>query len=315
MKATAEQIKSAFLGLIIGDELGVPVEFRERTYLANMPLTDMIGYGTYNQPPGTWSDDSSMMLCLAESLISGFDIDHMGRLFVKWYKEGYWTPYNHTFDIGNATAEALTKIMNGVSAAESGGNSSHHNGNGALMRILPLVFALDGYTEKQKFDMINKAASITHAHIRSTMGCYIYAKYAELLISEKNQFKAYELMQSNVYELFNELNIPKDEISVYHRILKKEIHNLDENQIESKGYVVYTLEAALWSFLNSNSYRETVLKAINLGEDTDTTAAVVGGLAGLFYGSEKIPKSWIEKTARLNDILELINKFSLVYTK
>jgi len=315
MKGTKKQIKSAFLGLIVGDELGVPVDFQSRAKLAQKPLKDMIGYGTYNQPPGTWSDDSSMMLCLAESLLSGFDVNEMGRLFVKWYKNAYWTPHNDTFDIGITTSEALQKIVDGVPAEQAGGQTSRHNGNGALMRIIPMVFVLDGYTETQKFELISKASAVTHGHIRSAMGCYIYIKYAELLLSEKNQFRAYEQMQAQVGDFFREQNMPKDEIALYHRILKKDIHNLDENQIESAGYVVYTLEAALWAFLNSNSYRETVLKAINLGEDTDTTGAVVGGLAGLYYGWEKIPKSWLENTARLGDILGLIDQFAAKYSR
>ncbi len=108
-------------------------------------------------------------------------------------------------------------------------------------------------------------------------------------------------------------NIDKTEVALYHRVLKKDVYNLEEYQIESEGYVVYTLEAALWSFLNSSSYRETVLKAVNLGSDTDTTGAVAGGIAGLFYGVDKFPKSWLEKIARMSDIEALINKFNTKY--
>ncbi len=313
MKANKKQIKSAFLGLIIGDALGVPVEFKTRAYLEESPVNDMLGYGTYNQAPGTWSDDSSMMLCSAESLLDGFNSQLMAELFVKWYKKSYWTPYDNTFDIGNTTAESLNNVVGGVPPEQAGGNDERSNGNGSLMRILPLAFVMDGLSEVQKFEMIRKASSITHRHIRSVIGCYIYIKYIEALLTEKSTYSAYSKMQNEALSFLKGQNIDKTEIARYHRILKKDVYNLEEYQIESEGYVVYTLEAALWSFLNSSSYRETVLKAVNLGSDTDTTGAVAGGIAGLYYGFDKFPKSWIEQIARLNDIEQLIGKFGDKY--
>ncbi len=196
MKATKNQIKSAFLGLIVGDALGVPVEFQSRVYLEENPVKDMFGYGTYNQAPGTWSDDSSMMLCSAESLLDGFNTRLMADLFVKWYKQSYWTPYNDTFDMGITTAEGLDNVIKGADPEEAGGNDESNNGNGSLMRILPLAFVMNGFTEVQKFDMIRRASSITHRHIRSVIGCYIYVKYIEALLSEKSPYQAYSRMQN-----------------------------------------------------------------------------------------------------------------------
>jgi len=313
MKATREQIKGALWGLITADALGVPVEFKTRSELQQNPVRTMTGYGTYEQPAGTWSDDSSMMLCTAESLLEGFDINLMAKLFLKWYKNAYWTPYDEVFDVGNTTAKSLNNLQNGIPPEKSGLEGAHENGNGSLMRILPLAFTLGGLSEKEKFSRIALASGITHRHIRSTIGCYIYIKYIELLVETGKPYEAYSRMKFEVSDFLKAENIDKNERKAYYRILKHDIYNYEEYDIESLGYVVYTLEAALWSFLNSSSYTETVLKAVNLGADTDTTAAVVGGIAGLFFGYSKIPPKWIDVLARKEDLSSFINKFAQKY--
>jgi len=310
MTATKEQIKGALWGLITADALGVPLEFKTRSELQQNPVKTMTGYGTYGQPAGTWSDDSSMMLCTAESMLAGFNINLMGKLFLKWYKNAYWTPYDEVFDIGNTTVKGLNNLKNGTPPEKSGLNESHDNGNGSLMRILPLAFTLNGLSEKEKFNRIALASGITHRHVRSAIGCYIYIKYIELLIETGKPYEAYSRMQFEINDFLKSENIDKSERRMYYRILKHDIFNYEEYDIESSGYVVYTLEAALWSFLNSSSYTETVLKAVNLGADTDTTAAVVGGIAGVFFGYSKIPPKWIELLARKEDLAAFIKKFA-----
>ncbi|MFM7406545.1 MAG: ADP-ribosylglycohydrolase family protein [Cuspidothrix sp.] len=164
---------SGFMGVCVGDALGVPVEFSSRAERIKSPVTKMLGYGTWNQPPGTWSDDSSLMLCLADSLCSGYDVDDIAKSFCRWYRENYWTAHGQVFDID-------------------------------------------------------------------------------------------------------------------------------------------TLEASIWCLLNSSYYAEAVIKAVNLGGDTDTTAAVTGGLAGIYYGIENIPPEWVEQTARKQDIIDLSHRFAAV---
>ncbi|TVQ06786.1 MAG: hypothetical protein EA359_00715 [Balneolaceae bacterium] len=170
-------LKSMLLGTAVGDALGVPVEFHSRTSLREKPVTGMRGYGSHNQPPGTFSDDTSLTLCLAESLTRGFDLQDQARQFLKWLQEDYWTARGDLFDIGFSTDSALTAISRGVPPEESGANEENSNGNGSLMRISPLLFHLHSKPAKERFHLTRIASGVTHAHIRSVAGCYYYLEF------------------------------------------------------------------------------------------------------------------------------------------
>src|SRR5690606_4718605 len=159
---TIQQIKSALFGVAVGDALGVPVEFNSRQTISKNPVTDMIGYGTYNLPAGTWSDDSSLTFCLAEALTKGFDLNTIGQNFVKWTNENYWTPHGHVFDIGIATSQAILRLAKGEKPELAGGFDETDNGNGSLMRILPLLFNLLDKPIQERYDITKKVSSITH---------------------------------------------------------------------------------------------------------------------------------------------------------
>jgi len=310
-------VKNGLFGLIVGDALGVPVEFKSRAYLKSKPLTDMIGYGTYNQPAGTWSDDSSLTLCLADELTKGFDLQAIGNSFVKWYYNNHWTPHGNVFDIGISTREAINRLKNGEKPEIAGSWEENSNGNGSLMRILPLMFEIQKIRDKKKkYEIIKKVSSITHGHVRSCLSCYYYLEFASFIGSDGTRYPlkdAYAVANHSFKELTELLEINPKEISLFNRLTNGKILELQESEINSSGYVLHTLEASIWCLLTTKSYEEAVLKAINLGEDTDTTGAVVGGLAGLFYGVNSIPKEWIEKIARKKDIEELTNKLSDKY--
>lgn len=302
-------IKSALFGVAIGDALGVPVEFSPREKLLQDPITDMTGYGTYNLPPGTWSDDSSLTFCLAESLCSGYDTDHMGELFVKWYYQDYWTATGEVFDIGIGTRNALYKIKNGTKAELAGGREENDNGNGSLMRILPLVFAIKDLPIEERFERTKQVSSITHSHIRAVMACFYYLEFARQLIEGKSKFDIYEDLQTTLPSFFNNTEIESAEIAHFDRLLKANIADLPLSEIRSGGYVIETIEASIWCLLTTDNYKEAVLKAVNLGHDTDTTAAVTGGIAGLLYGFDGIPEEWVEKLAKREEIEELAERF------
>ncbi len=172
----------------------MPVEFISRKELKNKPINDMLGYMVHYQPPGTWSDDSSMSFCLAESLCNGLDTADIGNNFCKWLDEGYWTPYRRVFDIGNTTLNAITKIKNGIEAEKAGDIAVYNNGNGSLMRILPLVYYLENY-EENRFDMVHKVSGITHGHIYSKIACSIYVEFALNLLKGNDPIKSYINMQ------------------------------------------------------------------------------------------------------------------------
>jgi ADP-ribosylglycohydrolase len=309
----------ALMGLCVGDALGVPAEFQSRQSLKNMPVRDMVGFGSHNQPEGTWSDDSSLAFCLAESLCDGYDIGAIAKKFVAWYRAEVWTPHGRVFDIGIATSKALHRVAQGTNPLLSGGATEQDNGNGSLMRILPLIFYLVGKPIEQRFQIVSEVSSITHAHIRSILACFIYCEYALLLLAGKDKMEAYLQMQHIVLDFLAEFPFaPQTEIDKFHRVLGKAvsiyeftpIHLCQEDEISSSGYVLSTLEASFWAFLTTTNYHDAVLKAINLGEDTDTTGCVTGGLAGLYYGVEAIPLTWRNRIVKKEEIETLAKKIA-----
>lgn len=255
-------LKSAIYGLAVGDALGVPFEFKKRgTFTCN----GMTGYGTWNQAPGTWSDDTSMTLATLDSIKERgcIDPDDMRRRFCDWLFRGAYTAGGETFDVGTTTRIALEQ--------GSGLDDYHANGNGSLMRMLPLAF-----TEATD-DEIRAVSAITHAHQLSTDACVEYVHLARQLIRKEP-------------------------------VTRDEIKNKNVDDIQSTGFVLHTLEASVWCLLTTDSYEEAVLTAVNLGDDTDTTAAVVGGLAGILYGFDSIPKDWIDQLKNKDLIDSILNK-------
>ncbi len=322
IRVRMNKVQNALLGLAVGDALGVPVEFLSREYLKVNPLKEMIGYGTHNQPSGTWSDDSSLAFCLAEMLCGKYDMKVLATHFVNWYEHNHWTPHGEVFDIGITTANAIRQLENGKSPVLAGMNDESSNGNGSLMRILPLLFYIKNKPISERFELINEVSCITHGHIRSVISCFIYLEFALNLLKGLEKFEALNQMQITINQFFTEFDFRlKNELQLFHRLLEspdknadtKPIFKCDESEIQSSGYVLHTLEASFWSFLTTNTYSEAVLKAVNLGSDTDTTGAVTGGLAGLYYGIENIPEKWLNQIARKDDIVQLSNRLHSKY--
>lgn len=310
---TAEKIRSVLFGVATADALGVPVEFRSRIYLEERPVTDMIGYGTYNLPPGTWSDDSSMTFCLAEALLNGCDLKEIAMNFVRWYRQNYWTPRGVVFDIGNATRDAIGRLIRGERPDLAGGMSADSNGNGSLMRIAPLLLYIHDKPIVDRYRITQQVSSITHAHIRSVIACFYYLEFMRHLLHGKDKWQAYSETQKTVSAFLEEKEINPAETELYNSLLKYDISKLTHRHINSTGYVLHTLEAAVWCLLTTDSYPEAVLKAVNLGEDTDTVAAVTGGLAGLLYGFNEIPEKWVAVLARKEDIFDLCDRLANTY--
>ena len=288
------------LGVAVGDALGVPVEFRAR---GTFHVTDMQGYGTHNQPPGTWSDDTSLTLALSYSLAHGYNLYDMAHNFVRWHDEAAFTAHGEVFDIGGATAKAIARLKAGVAPELAGGTEERDNGNGSLMRIAPLVFYVGGKPQEERFRITKAVSSLTHAHEWSVAACYIYIEMLYKLLIGMDKDAAYAELRE--YFQRSVPFISKKTLKKFDRILKADVSALPESEIQSSGFVVDTFEAALWCFLTTPNYKEAVLKAVNLGEDTDTTAAVTGALAGLAYGVESIPPAWLELVAGYDDILHI----------
>jgi len=306
-----QKILSTLFGLSVADAIGVPAEFKSRPHLKQNPVTGLTGYGTHNVPPGTFSDDSSLAFCLAEALTKGFDLQAIANNFIAWRYEGYWTPFGTVFDIGISTAEAIKRLANGGRPELAGGFSANDNGNGSLMRILPLLFYIHNKPVADRFIATRFTSSITHAHIRSVIACFYYLEFARLLLNGEDKFDAYRAVKKTVTQYLYSTSINAGEVALFNRLLAEDIYTIDEADIQSSGYVLHTLEAAIWCLLTTNSYEEAVLKAVNLGNDTDTTATVTGGLAGLLYGFENIPQTWLYALARKEDIEDLAERLAM----
>ena len=313
--------KNILLGVAVGDALGVPVEFNSREKLKAFPVTEMTGYGTYNQPAGTWSDDSSLTFCLADSLTKGYDLKDIAQKFVQWYYHNLWTPHGNVFDIGMHTKDSILNLrylfQNKQEHLLKGGlytEDEMANGNGALMRIAPLVLLTRTRPLSEKLKLIREVSALTHGHIRSAIACLLYLLVAEYLIAGLTAEQAYLKAKIEVRSFLDRINMHQEEVRVFTRVLELNIGELEEDEIRSGGYVMHSIEASLWCLLRSNSYKETVLKAVNLGEDTDTTAAIAGGLAGLAYTHQGIPKEWIDQLAKKKAIIELAARLDERYS-
>ncbi|WP_308513876.1 ADP-ribosylglycohydrolase family protein [uncultured Turicimonas sp.] len=303
-EAVDDKPQALLLGLAVGDALGVPVEFKER---GSFQVKGMLGYGTHNQPAGTWSDDTSLALILADNLgTEGIFWKDLARSFVEWRDKGEFTPHGKAFDIGNATNWAIIRLKKGIEPTKAGGKDERDNGNGSLMRIAPLVFYMFGKKPQERYEITKNVSSVTHAHPISITACFIYIEFLRLLSFGRSKKVAYTELRENFvyYKKF----LDKSALAKFERILNGDVSTLKESEIKSTGYVVDTLEAALWSFLITRNYGEAVLKAVNLGDDTDTTGAVTGAMAGLHYGLKDIPQDWLDKLAKREFIRDIAIK-------
>ena len=307
------KIKAIMFGHAVGDALGVPVEFNSREHLEKKPVIDMTGFGTYNVPAGTWSDDTSMSLCTLSSLINGsIDYDDIMNNFAKWYYDGEFTTDGVVFDIGITCSRAIDNYFYYKMSAESCGLPGvNSNGNGSLMRIHPFVlyaYYNEMKDEKEFVNMIAAASSLTHAHICSIDGCIIYAYVLRELLNNPGKssvYKGIDYAKSNVCSSDR----------YYNRVFSGDIETLCSDDIKSTGYIVDSLEAAIWCLLTTSNYEECVLKAVNLGGDTDTIAAIAGGLAGALYGINAIPEKWINKIRKKEYIEEMCNEAYSAWAK
>lgn len=298
-------------GLIVGDALGVPVEFEGRDKRVKDPVTGMRGHGTYDQPVGTWSDDSTMTLCTIEGMTGAFSYDAIMKRFLRWKNEAYMTPYDEVFDMGSSTCAAITRYERGASALGSGGTDEHSNGNGSLMRILPAAYYLyakngNDYSQKAlSYEIVHSISALTHAHAISQMSCGIYCSVICHLLNGKEIEKAIQNGIEDAKRYYLTLPEMSGYLDLFDLVDADFLANAEEDEIASGGYVLSSLEAALWCVLHSTSLKECLLKAVNLGRDTDTIAAIAGGLAGTAYGKEAVPAEWRDVIAK-KEMIELL---------
>lgn len=290
------------IGLAVGDALGVPAEFMGRSQLNRRPVTDMVGGGVWCQPAGTWSDDTSMMLATIDALnkhewdVTDNCLADIMNNFVRWYFHGDYAACGNRFDIGNTCEKAISD-WHKHTLREDGfkftGVQGTACGNGALMRILPCVFLPNETAVKiSRLTHDNKVCSASSILYLELLRYIIYEELdkvdALIKLKEEHQDKAH-------YAPLLFMRMPADKFI-----------NMESNNIRSSGYVIDTLEAAVWCFMTTDNYKDCVLKAVNLGDDTDTVAAVAGGLAGIYYGADSIPKEWINKLRDIDKLKKIV---------
>ncbi|CAF3442406.1 unnamed protein product [Rotaria sp. Silwood1] len=323
-----DKFKGSLLGLAVGDALGASVEFRPRQYLVDRPIANMQSGGTWGLQAGQWTDDTSMALCLASSLISrkGFDpYDQLVR-YKWWYKHGYLSSTGRCFDIGNATHKSLDEFcrrqnecqrrLNSVSEEQMDKFSyeemyrakldvncgeSNANGNGALMRLAPVPLFF--YREPEKaVEYSGRSARLTHGDPRAVDACRYYGA---LIVAAIHGERKESLLDSNFCTKhrawFGKNELHSEVLAVATGSFKKD--GGYAMGIRGSGQIIKSLEAALWAFWSDqNSFKTGVLKAVNLGDDTDTTGAIYGQLAGAYYGSSQIPQEWMQQLYAKNFI-------------
>lgn len=299
-------ISNAIYGFTIGDAFGVPVEFLERdTY----QIEEMIGYGSWDVPAATWSDDSAMMFITMNHLINEDNLNQLKKAFCDWAYRGYWTFNDEpAFDVGITIREVINRWER-IGLHELAKSDEFSNGNGALMRILPI--SLWAYGKKiqgeELFLFVKEYAELTHGHIRSTLCCYHYTLVVHQLLEGSSIADSIRYANEALTKMLRQF---PSEAQYFERLFI--IGDFPRDDIASSGYVIDTLEAVYWSLLNSSNYYEAIHKAVHLGKDTDTIGALTGGLAGLAYDTLNIPNHWLNMLPKRSEIQELICKFEKV---
>ncbi|HEX9925511.1 MAG TPA: ADP-ribosylglycohydrolase family protein [Anaerolineae bacterium] len=292
-----DRYRGCLLGLAVADAVGTTLEFKRQGTFA--PIDDMLGGGPFRLKPGEWTDDTSMALCLAESLIErqGFDPVDQLRRYVRWYRSGHLSSTGHCFDIGHTVRSALHQFEQ-TGEAYCGSTDPRSAGNGSIMRLAPMPMFYR-QAPRDAIELSGQSSRTTHGAVAAVDGCRYLgalivgalngATKTELLAERYSPVPGYWSEQPLVAEI--------DEVAA------GSFKQRQPPDIQGTGYVVKSLEAALWAFYHGQSFREGCLLAVNLGDDADTTGAVYGQLAGAFYGEQAIPETWRTQLAEC-DLIE-----------
>jgi len=290
-----DRFRGCLLGLAVGDAIGTSVEFRPRGSFT--PLTDMVGGGPFHLRAGQWTDDASMALCLATSLVecNGFDAHDQMMRYCKWAETGYLSSTGTCFDMGNTVASALRRFRQ-TGNPFAGSSDPHSAGNGCIMRLAPIpMFFFPDLEAAERFAA--ESSRTTHGATQCLDACRLLARIICRALSGSSKDEV-ALRDGQTF-------VGAQKIVA---IARGAYRQKPEDEIRGSGYVVDSLEAAMWCFVRSHSFEGAVLMAANLGDDADTTAAVCGQVAGAYYGSQGIPAAWIERLALHSEITELADR-------
>ena len=294
MTKIKQRYQGCLLGLATGDALGTTVEFKPRGSFT--PLVDIIGGGPFRLKAGQWTDDTSMALCLAHSLLEkqGFDANDQMLRYNNWRVNGYMSSNGRCFDIGVTVSEAISQYLSHGDPF-AGPTNPFSAGNGSLMRLAPIPMFYSS-NNKQVIHFAKQSSRTTHGAKESVDAC---AYFATLLNKAFTECDKHSLLSCSDYQ---------PETAKINAIQQQQYRDKNIQQIKGSGYVVDCLEAALWCFAKTDNFSDAILSAANLGDDADTTAAVCGQIAGAFYGIDAIPEKWQRKITMKNEIIRLADK-------
>lgn len=288
-----ERFRGCLLGLAAGDAVGTSVEFKPRGSFA--PVTDMGGGGPFGLQAGQWTDDTSMALCLATSLVemNGFDAADQMQRYCRWMEQGYLSSTGECFDIGNTVSQALRQYRRSNDPF-SGSTHPQSAGNGCLMRLapVPMFYFPD---REQMLHFCGESSRTTHGATECIDASRLFGEMLRLALAGADKPEI----------LLSGLEVEAVSIQA---IARGAYQQKGREQVRGTGYVVESLDAALWCFWNTDSFEEAILAATNLGDDADTTAAIVGQVAGAYYGESGIPANWLEKLAMRTEITQLADR-------
>lgn len=291
-----KNVKASIYGYIIGDAMGLPLKNKTRKELLKKPVNQMLENEKLASEKGHWSNNTSLILAAFDSIIKNekkINYSDIMRHYSEIVDNGKYTSTEiPAFGIGKTTLEALNNYHNNINPLECGNKKYEKNDNESLARMLPVV--LYCYYKKVEdndiYSVVKKYSSLTHAHQLSVMACYIYTRFLLYILKGRSKLDAYKLIKCINYDVY----FRKEIISEYSRLLNGDIKELKIEEIQSTNNVVDTLEAVLWVVLNTKSYKQAIVGAINLGGDTNTIGALTGSIAGVIYGVDEIPNEWID---------------------
>ena len=291
----SNQATGMLVGLAVGDAVGTTLEFQPRGSF--QPIIDMVGAGPFNLQPGQWTDDTSMALCLAQSLIHQKDFDPTDQMnrYCNWYQRGYMSVTGECFDIGMTVRSALERFLDDQNPY-AGSSDPYSAGNGSIMRLAPIVLAY--HDHKNLLTYARDSSRTTHGAEEAVEACAAFASMLRNAMQGKDKLAVITAH----HEVSSAAKIAA--------IQTGEFLEKSDYEIRGNGYVVDSLEAALWCFYHTHSFRSAILRAANLGDDADTTAAICGQIAGAYYGYDGIPQEWLEKLYWRQEIVEMAESIS-----
>lgn len=305
--AYQQRLAGGLWGLLVGDAVGVPYEFHNPSELPPFAQLDMCPPPAFERahahvPNGTWSDDGAQALVLLASLLKqqGLDLEDFAQGLVRWYKYGYMAVNLQVFDVGIQTAAAIRRIIQGYPAEQAGANDEQANGNGSLMRVLPLALWHQG-TDAELIELAQLQSVVTHRHKRSQVCCALYCLWARGLLNAQTLDVAWQHAVNTLRAYYGESSDYSAELEFYIRPDDKPIG-------QGSGYVVDSMRSARMVLQRETSYETVIKAAIALGHDTDTTACIAGGIAGIYYGLDAIPISWMQALRGKEMVEPLINQ-------